>query len=209
MKLTNIAFSAFLLSGSFLGAQDLLYGLQAGATLPQGDVKNNLHLTTGYSLGVNLLIDLGGGHAIVPRLDYTAFSGESFVVGVASTLSLPGGPPSITVPVSGKGKFTSTALIADYNFYVSGKANDGFYLALGTGYARNRHTLDLMTVPSIPPFYPSNYSETKGTFIFEAGVGYMFSTHFGAEAKYEITKYGDSSHSTNAPWLNLNLLARF
>ena len=207
MRISAVAFSAIFMTAAALGAQDLHYGLQVGINSPQGDVKSNLHLTTGYSLGADLLVDLGEGNAIVPRISYSEFSGNSFVDGAASTISLPG-PSFTTYLINGKGRFSSVSLTADYNYFVNGHTNDALYFSIGAGLAHNSYTLDLTTDPHVSlPI--SRYTNTKNAMIFDAGIGYMFYAHIGVQAKYELTKYGDSDHSINAPWVNLELVMRF
>jgi opacity protein-like surface antigen len=212
MKLRTIVLCTILLSIPSLHSQDLLYGLHAGVNISQGDVKKDLNLTTGFNLGTNLFINLGHGHAIAPRLDYVTFSGKSFPNGTVTTLDAPG--PSITYPVYGKGKFESIALIADYNFFPNGKANDGFYFALGVGFARNTYSLKETTDPKVQINW--NNSDSMNSVIVNAGFGYMFSPHIGVEAKYAFTRYEmgspnfvNQSNIADAPWVNLGLVARF
>ena len=117
MKSTHIALVAILASGMALSAQEIKFGFQAGIASPMGDLKTAVDSKTGFSVGANMLIDMGSGFAIVPRLDMTQF--KSDIDGCDL-------------------KFTTTAVIVDFNYFVSGKANNGFFLLAGLGYSSNK-----------------------------------------------------------------------
>lgn len=58
-----------------LSAQDIRFGLQGSVAFPTSDLgdKGLLDKSLSYGLGAHVLVGLAGGHAIVPRLDYTHF----------------------------------------------------------------------------------------------------------------------------------------
>ena len=206
MKIASIILISALVGAPVLRSQDLYFGFQCGINSPQSDVKNQLNLKAGFNLGGNMFIDLGNGHAIAPRVDYTTFSGKSFVNGIAS----PPGFPAPGYPLYGKGQFNSLALVVDYDYFLNGKTTKGPYLLVGIGATPNRYTLDETSDPSIPAPIPG-HSGHKNAMVFDGGMGYLFSPHFGVDIKYLISNFGggDMLRTAEAHWINLGLVTRF
>lgn len=117
---TLLATTGLALVGTGLSAQELRYGLQATVALPTGDIakKDVLDDSLGYGLGAHMVIGFKGGHAIVPRVDYTHFEK---------------GSPTRKLDMFQVG--------ADYNYYFSKVVNQGFYVGAGAGFGMTRFDL--------------------------------------------------------------------
>ena len=114
------AFTLALLAVAFAQAEDTRFGFQATVSKPSGDVGDTdwMDSKLGYGVGLHLLVDLGGGGAIVPRIDYTMYKNDqtigTFITQDARLKILSGG--------------------ADFHYYFSGEASQGFYVLGGLGY---------------------------------------------------------------------------
>jgi len=107
-----LGLSATLLAAGPLAAQDLRFGLQGTIALPAGDLGDRALLDNvlGYGFGAHAIVGFPGGHAIVPRADYTYFEKSS---------------PTRRVQ--------TLQLGADYNYFLSRTVNRGAYLGGGLG----------------------------------------------------------------------------
>lgn len=108
-----LASAGLLFITAGLGAQEIKYGLQATMALPMSDLgeKQILDDAPGYGIGAHLVIGFQGGHAILPRLDYTYFEKSS---------------PTRKVQMLQIG--------ADYNYFFSQQVNKGLYVGCGAGF---------------------------------------------------------------------------
>jgi hypothetical protein len=117
------------LSGAALQATDLIIGLQASIMAPMGDLSAFTGTSTGFGAGAHLLLDLGGGHTLRPRLDFGSFPGKP-----------------------GYYKFQQFSGGADYVYFTEKRATEGFYLAAGVGMASNLYDTNFQ------PAYSRSYS---------------------------------------------------
>lgn len=108
-----LATSGMFCVATGLGAQELHYGLQATLAYPLNDLgkKELLDDSLGYGLGAHMQIAFHGGHAIMPRIDYTYFDKSS---------------PTRKVQMLQVG--------ADYNYFFSRQVNQGLYVGAGAGF---------------------------------------------------------------------------
>jgi len=138
-----------------LQAQELKFGLHASVALPLGDIAKAEFLDDepGFGVGAHLLIALPAGHAIVPRLDYATFKKSD---------------PTRKVQMLQIG--------ADYNYFISGQANRGFYLGGGAGYG-------------LAKFEDDSADDTPGNYYLSASAGWMFTPNLGAELRYSWAEY--------------------
>jgi len=123
----------------------------------------SLAASGGFGVGVQTACDLGGGNAIVPRLDYlyATDSTSAAAVSLSATANI----------------FT---LGADYNYYFSQRTGKGAFLLAGLGVAAA--TIDLSGSSEGASASTSNHQ----TVIYpEAGLGYQFTPHLGAELLYK------------------------
>jgi hypothetical protein len=82
MRLIHAAFPLMLavLASTSLGAKEVQFGVQGGLALPMGDLSDASSLGLGF--GGHGRYDLGSGHGLMGRLDYTFFGQKG---GVSTT----------------------------------------------------------------------------------------------------------------------------
>lgn len=184
-KTLILALGASLLVPAMASAQDLKFGGQLTLSSPQGDLgkKDALDGKLGYGLGGHLQMDLGKGHTIVPRVDYTMF--KRSVDGVDL-------------------KYNTLTAGADYQYFLGGKANEGCYVGAGLAWASTQFKAEF------PGSAEGNHSETKNALQLGAGVGYMFTPTMGAELRYTTATYRSAGESNfKGDTLNASFLVRF
>lgn len=147
--------------GSTLPAQDLHFGLQAGLSIPQADVKDLVDKKMGATGGFNVGLEFLGGHVVRPRLDYTWDKGTVDEVDTTNTTLFVG---------------------VDYNFFFSGKASEGFYVLASLGYANTKMEFSSG---------PLSINDNQSAFAWGAGAGYQFTHLMGAEARFTSTRPKD------------------
>jgi len=163
------AASACIIGGSHLQGASL--GGQISLVQPEGDLKERylLNNKTGFGMGLHGFIDLGDGHALVPRLQGTRFKrDESTGYSIETRL---------------------WTLGADYQFHPGGVSGQGLYLLAGLGAARGSFHERFSGVNL-------SFSEHKTAPYLDAGAGYMFSKHIGAELRYQHIRFKDLSMPT-------------
>ncbi len=153
--LTTLTILAAALS---VQAQSWHYGLQGSVNLPLTSLKDYVDSKPGPGLGVHGTYDLGDGHMLRPRLDFTAYPEAAFG--------------------SIKRKASSLSLGGDYLFFIAGKP-EGLYLTLGAAGSRWSfgNTGGPATVTS---------STTK--IGLTGGVGYQWSATLGTELRFTHTR---------------------
>lgn len=164
-------------------AQDAHFGLQGGISLPQGDVKDAVDSKMGFGIGANVVIDFKGGHVLRPRLDYTTIKGTMSELGISIDNTV-----------------TTTTIGADYNYYVSGKATEGFYLIAGLGYANTKLEVSAFGLSA---------SKTESALALAIGGGFQFTPMVGAELRYTTTKPDFAGQSIKNDAINLGVTFRF
>lgn len=177
MRLRNVI-PALALVAAPAFAQDAHWGVSVGLTNPMGDVKDAGFDKIGLTLGVNCGVEFKGGHVLRPRLDIARTTHKD-----DSDLSL-----------------NTTHLGFDYNYFVSGKAAEGFYLIAGLGYSNTKIEYSSGSITA---------SESKGAMGLAAGMGFQFTPLVGADLRYTTTKpsfYGETV-SNNA--VNVSVTFRF
>ncbi len=173
MRFSHLSLAALLLAaGTGLSAQDFRFGGQATLALPQGDLDDLMDGKVGYGLGAHLFIGLRDGHALVPRIDYTLFKRSEGSMDI---------------------ELTALNLGADYNWFASGKAGEGFYALAGVAFSSGR-----LEVTGFG-------SDSEGSLAASVGAGFMFNRNLGAELRYTHAKYDDMK----APAIQGSFLFRF
>jgi len=145
-----------------LAAQEVVtFGGQATVSLPTGSLtgKDWLDGKVGGGVGLHALLGFGGGHAIVPRFDYTYFKKSEDGV---------------------DRKVQMYQLGADYNYFFSKEVNKGAYLLGGLGLGMTKFELSGRGYDS---------DNTPATAYAAAGAGWMFNPHVGAELRYTYSRY--------------------
>jgi len=170
MRLRNLL-PALALIASPAFAQNAHFGLQGGISMPQSDAKDLVDSKTGITLGLAVPIDLKGGHVLRPRLDYTKTKGSQ-----SGTIYGYSGSADVEI--------TTTMIGMDYNYYVSGKATDGFYLIAGLGYANTK----LAATLNVSGFGSASGDSSAGGMALAFGVGYQFTPLVGGDIRYTTTE---------------------
>lgn len=180
------------LVGIPLAAQELMtYGGQVTASLPAGPLssKDWLDGQVGGGVGVHALIGFPGGHAIVPRFDYTYYKKSEDGV---------------------DRKVQMYQLDADYNYFFSRHVNQGPYVGGGVGVGTTKFELTGLGYHS---------DDTPTTVFGAASAGWMFTPHLGAELRYtwsrykpDVTDFSPRGYTgkpqVDAPTLNASLIIR-
>jgi hypothetical protein len=184
MNTKTVLSAAFLmlLGASTVQAAETAFGFQVTLSKPESDLDDAMDGKTGYGLGVHALVPFANGHAIVPRVDYTVYSNS--------------------VDTDREVKFYAATIGADYNYYFSRRAGEGFYLMGGLGFASGKYEYTYDTATN---------SETKGTLYFQGGLGMAFTPNLGLELKYQHMKFSfeDATEKLATPSLQLSLFVRF
>jgi hypothetical protein len=167
------------------------YGGQVTASLPCGSLssKDWLDGKLGGGAGVHALIGWAGGHALAPRFDYTYFKKSEDGVDRKAQMYMLG---------------------ADYNYFLSKKVNEGFYVGGGLGIAATKFELSGKG---------SSNNDTPIKPYAAASAGCMFNRNFGAELRYTYTRYKPDvtgftpreytgKPTVDAPTLNASLIVR-
>ena len=148
-------------------AQGIRYGFQFGPSQPQADLKR-AKFVIGVTVGLSINVDLGRGHTLRPRLDYSDWPGdESFGWGGPTT------------------KARAYGLGADYLYHLSGDAK-GFYLLAGLGY-QNSSLVDRNTYRISRPDDWKHFGSGNSAF-YALGLGRQHNDLFGTELRYTASK---------------------
>ncbi|MDP1832974.1 MAG: outer membrane beta-barrel protein [Geothrix sp.] len=162
MKISSLSTLAILAAALSLQAEAPRYGVQGLVNIPLGDLKDYADSKPGPGIGIHGTFDLGDGHMLRPRLDYSVYPEASFatVKQTASNLSLGG----------------------DYLYFIAGKP-EGIYLTAGLSAMRwsFEHRDALTTV---------NSNTTK--LGLAAGVGYQWNATVGTEGRFVHSRIASS-----------------
>lgn len=173
-----------VLASAPLAAQELHYGGQVTVSLPASGLGNSdfLDSKVGGGVGAHMLIGFSGGHALVPRVDYTAYKNSG----------------------NGDAKAQMFQAGVDYDYYISRKVNDGFYLGAGVGYGSTKFQQNTPL---------GQLNDTPDNVYGAAQVGYMFTPNLGVEVRYTYAQYkpefNGSKASIDAPTANASFVFRF
>jgi hypothetical protein len=137
-----------------LQAEAPRYGVQGLVNLPLSDLKTYVDKNPGIGLGVHGTFDLGDGHMLRPRLDYSIFQQATVAAAKqdASCLGLGG----------------------DYLYFIAGKP-EGLYFTAGLAAVR-------WTFRHQDPGSDLTDDTTKAG--IAAGIGYQWDYNIGTEARW-------------------------
>ena len=154
MKTSSLTTLTILAAALSLQAEAPRYGVQGLVNIPLGDLKTYVDSKSGPGVGIHGTFDLGDGHLLRPRLDYSVFPEASFAT-VKQTAS-------------------SLSLGMDYLYFIAGKP-EGLYVTGGLSAVRwsFEHKDALSKVSS---------DTTK--FGLAAGVGFQWNATVGTEARF-------------------------
>ena len=176
-----------------LVGKDVNFGCQVGIAMPQGDTKLAVGDQKGYTVGINVPIDFNGGNTLRPHLNYLTNTGTQSGNYQSNDNTL-----------------ATISLGVDWLYYVN-KNLAGLYLVAGIG---ANYTKFDSTYNSPYDLLNSGYSVTRyGTAVaFNAGLGWQFSSKFGAELQYNSASPNLSNWQisiNNDANLTLSLTFRF
>lgn len=155
MKTPSLSTLALLAATALsLRAEAPRYGVQGLVNIPLGDLKTYVDSKPGPGIGVHGTFDLGNGHMVRPRLDYSVYPEASFASTkqTASYLSLGG----------------------DYLYFIAQKP-EGLYLTGGVAIVR-------WSFEHKDPISKVSSDTTKAGLAF--GVGYQWNATVGTEARW-------------------------
>jgi opacity protein-like surface antigen len=144
-----------------LQAEAPRYGVQGLVNIPLGDLKEYVDSKPGPGFGVHGTFDLGDGHMLRPRLDYSLFPEASFAA-IKQTA-------------------TSLSLGGDYLYFIAGKP-EGLYLTAGIAAVR-------WSLKEKAPGLPDTTNNTT-KFGVAAGFGYQWNATVGTEARWLHSSLG-------------------
>lgn len=188
MRLRNILPLVALLAVPAM-AQDAHFGFQFGISSPGGgstsyntlSLKDAVDSSLGFTLGANVGVEWQGGHVLRPRLDYTHHSGSPSGSGLDVTV-------------------TNFQVGADYNYFVSGKAAQGFYFLVGLGYANTKLEAS---------YLGSSASNNGSALAWGLGIGGQITPLTSVELRLNSTHPDLNGVTVNNDTLNLTVGFRF
>ncbi|GLH74377.1 hypothetical protein GETHLI_28790 [Geothrix limicola] len=154
MKTPTLSALAFLTAALSLQAEAPRYGVQGLVNLPLGDLKTYVDNNPGPGFGVHGTFDLGDGHMLRPRLDYSIYPEASFttIKQTAHNLSLGG----------------------DYLYFIAEKP-EGLYVTAGLSAVRWSFEHKDPT---------SKVTSTTTKVGLAAGLGYQWNATVGTELRW-------------------------
>jgi hypothetical protein len=174
---TALVAASILALGATAQAADTKFGIQATLSLPQSDQGDLVDNNMGFGIGANVLIPVSGGHAIVPRLDYTAYSGskDDFFGEKADT------------------KLKILAVGADYNYYFSGKTAEGGYIGAGIGMVSAK----VEATSQLDRRFTADGKKTT-SYLAVCG-GYAFTPSAALELRFQTASIGEMDYTGHSP----------
>lgn len=154
MKTSSLTTLTILAAALSLQAEAPRYGVQGLVNIPLGDLKTYVDSKPGPGIGVHGTFDLGDGHMLRPRLDFSVFPEASFA----------------TI----KQTATSLSLGGDYLYFLAGKP-EGLYLTGGLSAIRWSFETKVGS-------FKSTSATTKVG--LAGGVGYQWNATLGTEARF-------------------------
>lgn len=168
-----------------LAARDVAFGFQAGIAFPAGPIRQDGIKAGGPSLGFHALVDLGGGHALRPRLEWTRNRGDHSEI-------LAGGAPAV---LRSTGAARTFSLGADYLFHPLGRV-EGFYalagLSLDAHRFDNTSTVDAVGGPGAAPLVQGRSAVSQVRPGLHVGLGWQFNRSLGLELRHGFSRVGGS-----------------
>jgi len=155
MKISSLSTLAILATTvPSLRAEAPRYGVQGLVNIPLGDLKTYVDNNPGIGIGVHGTFDLGDGHMLRPRLDYSLYQQATLATArqTASYLSLGG----------------------DYLYFIAGKP-EGLYFTAGLSAVR-------WTFQHQDP--GTNLTDDTTKFGVSAGIGYQWDYNIGTEVRW-------------------------
>ncbi|MDR3683168.1 MAG: outer membrane beta-barrel protein [Geothrix sp.] len=154
MRISSLSTLALLSATVLLQAEPPRYGVQALVNVPLGDLKTYVDSNPGIGVGAQVTFDLGSGHMLRPRLDYSFYQQATFA--------------------SIKQNVSYLSLGGDYLYFLAGKP-EGLYLTAGLAAMR-------WSFQHQEPGIDLTSNTTKVG--LAAGVGYQWDYNIGTEVRW-------------------------
>ncbi len=150
------------------------YGLSVQLNAPLGDLRDDTDKQVGAGVSALVQWNLGGGHALRPRLDLNVFNVSQY-------------EPSHSNYRESR-NLSAVGLGVDYLYYLGGTPK-GLYLTAGAGVTR--WDLSYTTSDKVGNTYSSSYDSNKNTTSLglAAGAGWQFTRVIGLEARFVHSPY--------------------
>lgn len=182
--------SALLLSLAALPAfSQVSFGPQLGFATPAGDMAKYVGSNQALNIGFQVRTKLGGGHALLPRVDFNKFSGNytEYTSGYYGTYG---------TPVKAEQK--TLALALDWNYFMTRRVNDGFYWSVGMGLIQKEEDYRWAETAYV---YAGSHSESKTRLLLSAGIGGVIARHVDLSLRFQFfgdTKDGEIEYSNGS-----------
>ena len=190
--LTGSTILALALSCGACEAVEVHPAWEAGLGGLRGGLGNFESVAGGLGGSLCLLVDLGDGHLLRPRVSDWVFIRSQQM-----------GNPTDTTTISHTADLAAIGL--DYLFLPDGNVNSGLYLVGGAGLSRNRVSLDL-PVPQTQTYALFHVSGTSTKPCFDLGVGYQFNSVAGMEFRYEASRWVSPQDQAGQQTYRMNML---
>ena len=173
-------------------AVELHAGWEAGIGIMREDLGNFKPEAGAPGVGLSLIIDLGDGHLLRPKVNDWLFNRRQMM-----------GDPNAPVKIGHTADLLSLGL--DYLYIPEGNVNLGYYLIVGAGLSRNRMALDL-PVPGSQGTAMFHVSGTSTKPTYDLGWGYQFNSMVGTEIRYETSRWVSPVDQAGTQTFNINTL---
>lgn len=155
------------------GADRPKFGGAVTLSLPTSDLKTDTKDKVGFGAAFQVTFDLGQGHAVRPRADFTVYNLKETRLSGSDAREYK--------------ELVSYGLGADYLYYVKGRADQGVYLLAGVGV--QRWNVAINTHDSDDDRYTSETTHRKTSVGGAVGLGVQVNHWFGVEARYAFSRY--------------------
>ena len=146
----------------------------------------------GVGAGLYLIVDLGGGHLLRPKVSDWLFSRRQLM-----------GDPN--APLLMKHNAELASLSMDYVYIPGGSPSQGYYLMAGAGVSRNRMGLDL-PVPGSEGASMFHVSGASTQPVYDLGWGYQWNSSVGTEVRFEHSHWVSPVDQAGTQTFNINAL---
>ncbi len=158
-----------------------VYGFQVGSVLTNGDLRS-LGAKSGPTAGFQAVVDLGGGHAIRPRADWTQLIHDYFKSGLVFT-----GVDPTQVQTDGNFAIQSLSMGADYLYHLDAERK-GLYVFAGAGLSRHRLKGSGDLHLNGDRVWTYAFHDAVYRPYAQVGVGYQLREHLSLEVRHRISQ---------------------
>ena len=161
------------------------FGFLASLALPLDDLRDLVDGKPAYLLGAYLVLDMGQGRALRPRVDWFSTQSTTTYQGPAAMASGGDSPIALTDNKWVKG----LSLGCDYLYHIGSNLDGGFYLMGGLGLTSVQFGSS-STEAATGAQASENYGQRSTAFYWSLGAGYQLTPLIGVESFYRQTRMG-------------------